>query len=101
MDSGSQIYSNFFGPKSRFLMPKTSQNIPGTILNNFGKNDFRIHTVEHVLAAVFGLQIDNLLIELTAKEPPVMDGSAIPFVEVLLQIGIQTQEAIRYELVID
>ena len=66
-----------------------------------GQKDFRIHTVEHILSAVFGLQIDNVLIELTEKEPPVMDGSALPFVDVLLKAGIQTQEAIRYELVID
>ena len=66
-----------------------------------GQDDFRIHTVEHLLSAVFGLQIDNILIELTEKEPPVMDGSASPFVDVLLKGGIQTQKAIRNELVID
>jgi len=66
-----------------------------------GQKDFRIHTVEHILSAVFGLQIDNILIELSNKEPPVMDGSAIPFVEILLKAGIRTQEAIRNELVID
>ena len=66
-----------------------------------GQEDFQIHTVEHILSAVYGLQIDNILIELTEKEPPVMDGSAFSFVEVLLNAGIQTQEAIRYELVID
>ena len=66
-----------------------------------GQNDFRIHTVEHVLSAVFGLQIDNILIELTEKEPPVMDGSSKPFVDVLLKAGIQTQKATRDELIID
>ncbi len=52
----------------------------------------RIHTVEHALAAVSGLRIDNVLIELTSKEPPVMDGSAKDFVEVLLASGIVGQE---------
>ena len=66
-----------------------------------GQNDFRIHTVEHILSAVFGLQIDNILIELTEKEPPVMDGSAKPFVDVLLEAGIQSQQASRDELIID
>jgi len=66
-----------------------------------GKNNFRIHTVEHVLAAVFGLQIDNILIELTEKEPPVTDGSARPFVDILLKAGIKEQNAIRNELIID
>ena len=66
-----------------------------------GLDNFRIHTVEHILSAIFGLQIDNILIELTEKEPPVMDGSAIPFVDVLLKAGIKTQDALRDELIID
>ncbi len=66
-----------------------------------GQNGNRIHTVEHVLAAVVGLQIDNILIELTAKEPPVMDGSCKPFVDILLDAGIEVQSAQRDELVID
>jgi UDP-3-O-[3-hydroxymyristoyl] N-acetylglucosamine deacetylase/3-hydroxyacyl-[acyl-carrier-protein] dehydratase len=52
----------------------------------------KINTVEHALAAVSGLRIDNVLIELTSKEPPVMDGSAKDFVEVLLTSGIISQE---------
>ena len=52
----------------------------------------RINTVEHALAAVSGLRIDNVSIELTSKEPPVMDGSAKDFVEVLLTSGIVSQE---------
>ena len=48
------------------------------------ENDVRIHTVEHALAAVTGLRIDNILIELNSKEPPVMDGSAKDFVDALL-----------------
>jgi len=66
-----------------------------------GENGNRIHTVEHVLAAVVGLQIDNILIELTEKEPPVMDGSCKPFIDILLESGIESQNAQRNELVID
>ena len=66
-----------------------------------GQNNFRIHTVEHVLSAVFGLQIDNILIELTEKEPPVVDGSARPFVDILLKAGIKKQNTPRNELIID
>ncbi|MEE9465090.1 MAG: bifunctional UDP-3-O-[3-hydroxymyristoyl] N-acetylglucosamine deacetylase/3-hydroxyacyl-ACP dehydratase [Candidatus Neomarinimicrobiota bacterium] len=65
------------------------------------QNDHQVHTVEHILAAVSGLGIDNLLIKLSAKEPPVMDGSAKPFVEVLLQAGLVEQSAERKVLVID
>ncbi len=46
----------------------------------------KIHTVEHVLSALHGTGIDNLLIELDASEPPIMDGSARPFVQ-LIQSG--------------
>jgi UDP-3-O-[3-hydroxymyristoyl] N-acetylglucosamine deacetylase/3-hydroxyacyl-[acyl-carrier-protein] dehydratase len=66
-----------------------------------GQNKFRIHTVEHILAAIVGLKIDNILIELTEKEPPVMDGSALPFVEKLIEAEIIEQNIHRDELVID
>jgi UDP-3-O-[3-hydroxymyristoyl] N-acetylglucosamine deacetylase/3-hydroxyacyl-[acyl-carrier-protein] dehydratase len=59
------------------------------------ENDVRIHTVEHALAAVSGLRIDNILIELTGKEPPVMDGSAKDFVECLINAGIKIQKEER------
>ena len=56
------------------------------------KKKVKINTVEHALAAVSGLRIDNVLIELTSKEPPVMDGSAKDFVEALLTSGIVNQK---------
>ncbi len=61
----------------------------------------QVHTVEHILAAASGLGIDNLLVELSAKEPPVMDGSAKPFADALLQAGLVEQSAERKVLVID
>lgn len=63
--------------------------------------DAKVHTVEHVLAALAGLQIDNCRIELTANEPPVGDGSAMPYVEVLLKAGFVEQNAPKDYLVID
>ena len=65
------------------------------------QNGVQIHTVEHVLAAVTGLEIDNLIIEVNNIEPPVCDGSAIEFVKVLKQAEIIEQEAIQDVLVID
>jgi len=59
------------------------------------QNGVTIHTVEHALAAVSGLRIDNILIELTSKETPVMDGSAKDFVNVLRHSGQVTQDAVR------
>jgi UDP-3-O-[3-hydroxymyristoyl] N-acetylglucosamine deacetylase / 3-hydroxyacyl-[acyl-carrier-protein] dehydratase len=57
--------------------------------------DVRIATVEHVLAAVAGLEIDNITVELDNVEPPVLDGSTRPFVDVLLEAGTVEQEAPR------
>ncbi len=70
----------------------------GTII---GMNDIKIYTVEHVLAALAGLEIDNVLIELTASEPPVCDGSALPFIEVLQKAGFEEQDAPKEYLEID
>ena len=65
------------------------------------EKNVRIHTVEHALAAVTGLQIDNVLIELNSKEPPVMDGSAKDFVDALLDAGPILQNKKRKVLVIN
>jgi len=66
-----------------------------------GIADVKIHTVEHVLAAISGLEIDNIICEIDGNEPPVGDGSALPFVEVLLKAGYVEQESPRDYLVID
>jgi UDP-3-O-[3-hydroxymyristoyl] N-acetylglucosamine deacetylase / 3-hydroxyacyl-[acyl-carrier-protein] dehydratase len=63
--------------------------------------DARVHTVEHVMAALVGLQVDNVLIDLDNNEPPVMDGSAKPFVDALLQAGFEKQNAPKDYLIID
>ncbi len=66
-----------------------------------GLGDAKVHTVEHVLAAIVGLQIDNITIEMNGIEPPIGDGSSMPFVELLYQAGFVTQEAPKDYLVID
>ena len=60
-----------------------------------GIGEARIATVEHVLAAIRGLEIDNVVVALDNIEPPVMDGSARPFVDKLLQADIEVQDAPR------
>ncbi len=54
--------------------------------------DAKVHTVEHVLSALAGLEIDNCVCELDNIEPPVIDGSSKPFVDILLEAGIETQD---------
>lgn len=64
----------------------------GTMLcTTIGENGTKVQTVEHLLAALSGLQINNLIIELDSAELPIMDGSAKPFVDLILKAGIQAQ----------
>lgn len=56
-----------------------------------------VHTVEHVLAALSGLGVDNVLIEMDASEPPICDGSAQPFVELIRKAGVVDQGQPRAE----
>jgi len=60
-----------------------------------------IQTSEHVLAALVGLDLDNVLIELNASEPPIMDGSSKFFVDALEKVGIVEQDAFREEFVVN
>ena len=64
----------------------------GTIIEH---NGARINTVEHVMASLVGLEIDNVLIQLDGPEPPIMDGSSIKFVEALKDAEPVEQEAHR------
>lgn len=58
------------------------------------KGEGRVFTVEHVLSALFGMSIDNCLIEMDSPEPPVGDGSAMTFVSMIQDAGLEEQEAI-------
>ena len=64
------------------------------------KNGVVIQTSEHVLAALVGMDLDNVTIELDASEPPIMDGSSKFFVEAVEKAGIIEQEEYREEYVI-
>src|SRR5437660_3369718 len=60
-----------------------------------GEGAVRVHTVEHVLSALSAMGIDNAIVEMDANEPPIGDGSAAPYVEVIKKAGILAQEASR------
>ncbi|GMV94515.1 MAG: 3-hydroxyacyl-[acyl-carrier-protein] dehydratase FabZ [Candidatus Hydrogenedentota bacterium] len=60
-----------------------------------GINGVKVHTVEHVLAAIAGLGVDNLNIEVDASETPVGDGSSVPFMNTLQKAGVVEQDAER------
>src|SRR5438034_6209622 len=60
-----------------------------------GEGSVRVHTVEHVLAALSAMGVDNAIVEMDANEPPIGDGSAQPYVDVIKRAGIAAQEAPR------
>jgi len=57
--------------------------------------DAKVHTVEHVLAALYGCGVDNAVIEMDSAEPPVVDGSSAPFVALIEAAGIVVQDLPR------
>lgn len=61
----------------------------------------KVHTVEHVLSALHGCGVDNCLIEMNASEPPILDGSAKPFVDLIMQGDPVEQDAEREYFVLD
>ena len=68
---------------------------------SIGFKKVEVHTVEHLLAALNGLEIDNLLIKIDNVELPILDGSSKPYVDLLLESGLEEQDTHRLELIID
>jgi UDP-3-O-[3-hydroxymyristoyl] N-acetylglucosamine deacetylase/3-hydroxyacyl-[acyl-carrier-protein] dehydratase len=62
---------------------------------SIGRDSFEVQTIEHLMSALIGLNIDNLLIEIDNNEVPGLDGSSLNFLEVLLKAGIKEQEKER------
>src|SRR5216117_552532 len=57
-----------------------------------GEGSVRVHTVEHVLAALSAMGVDNAIVEMDANEPPIGDGSAQPYVDLIKKAGVMAQE---------
>src|SRR5712691_2540531 len=92
-----------FGIKFKRKDLQEEPTIDATIANvktveratTIGEGAIRVHTTEHVLAALSGLGVDNALVEMDANEPPIGDGSALAYVELIKKAGIAPQEAPR------
>lgn len=65
------------------------------------QNGARVYTTEHILAALYGCQVDNALIQLNGPEVPIMDGSSLKFVEAIEAVGYEDQNAEREYLELD
>jgi UDP-3-O-[3-hydroxymyristoyl] N-acetylglucosamine deacetylase/3-hydroxyacyl-[acyl-carrier-protein] dehydratase len=86
-------------PGSPWIRANITHAIGGVVRRtSVGDQEVRVHTVEHVMAALAGLRIDNVIIETNAPEPPAMDGSALPFVRIMKDAGIVDQDSPRRDL---
>ena len=70
-------------------------NVTNTSLNTTVENEFgiKVSTIEHLMGALFGLGIDNALIEIDNEEVPILDGSAKIFIEKIFSVGLDISEA--------
>ena len=84
-------------PTFEALADYVTQTRRGTVLEN---GAWKVSTVEHALSALYALGVTNCLIEVNAPEVPILDGSAKPFVEHLLRVGITVQNADAKEWVV-
>jgi UDP-3-O-[3-hydroxymyristoyl] N-acetylglucosamine deacetylase len=77
-------------------IPANAENVGDTTLStSLVSGDVKVSTVEHLLSAMAGMGIDNAVVELSAAEVPIMDGSAGPFVFLIQSAGIQEQSAAK------
>ena len=81
--------------KTNNLVYPNFMNVTNTSLNTTVENEFgvKISTIEHLMGALFGLGIDNALIEIDNEEVPILDGSAKEFIQKILLSGIKVSEA--------
>ena len=77
-------------------IPARASNVGDTTLSTcLIKDDVRISTIEHLMSALSGLGIDNVFIDVSAPEVPIMDGSAGPFVFLIQSAGIEEQSELK------
>ena len=79
---------------NNLVLPNFS-NVSNTFLNTTVSNEYgvKVSTIEHLMGALFGLGVDNVLIEIDSEEVPILDGSAKEFMEKILVSGLKKSEA--------
>ncbi|HEU4382830.1 MAG TPA: UDP-3-O-acyl-N-acetylglucosamine deacetylase [Anaeromyxobacteraceae bacterium] len=83
-------------------IPARAEHVVDTTLStNLGLGTARVHTVEHVLAALSGLGIDNCRVEVDGPEIPILDGSAAPFVALIHEAGVAVQRVGKRVIVVE
>ena len=95
-DSGIRFFITLPDSDGPVMVPARADRVTATAYaTTLQQGDLTVHTVEHLLAALAGLGIDNADLHMDGPEVPIMDGSAAPFVHGLLKAGIVTLEAPR------
>tara|TARA_Y100000768_G_C23948405_1_gene668849 strand:+ start:140 stop:1060 length:921 start_codon:yes stop_codon:yes gene_type:complete len=81
--------------KNNNLVYPSYNNVTNTSLNTTVENEFgaKVSTIEHLMGALFGLGIDNALIEINNEEVPILDGSAKKFIENIISVGFKISDA--------
>ena len=81
--------------KTNNIIYPNFSNVSDTFLNTTISNEFgaKVSTIEHLMGALYGLGVDNLLIEIDNDEVPILDGSAKEFIEKIITIGLRKSEA--------
>lgn len=78
--------------KDGFWIPAVADNVTDTNrCTTVGRDGVTVHTIEHLLAALHAMNVDNVLIEVDGPEIPILDGSALPWMELLIATGMEEQ----------
>lgn len=85
------VFVNRNGHAGASLAASVEHLVPTELCTAISGNGFQVKTIEHILAALAGLDVDNVYVELDAGEAPVMDGSSAPFVRLIQSAGVIAQ----------
>jgi len=86
------VFVNQKGDTTASLLASVEHCVPTELCTAINGNGLQVKTIEHVLSALSGLEIDNAYIDVTGSEIPVMDGSAAPFVRSIRSVGVTAQD---------
>lgn len=89
------VFVNRNGHAGASLAASVDHLVPTELCTAISGNGFQVKTIEHVLAALAGLNVDNVYVDVDAGEAPVMDGSAGPFVRLIQSAGIISQKKLQ------
>ena len=78
-----------------FIAARADNVSDTTLATSVAEDGAQVSTVEHLMSALWGIGIDNLIVELSSEEVPIMDGSAAPFVDLISTVGVVEQSAPR------